>query len=152
MEKALSLAYRFLSFRPRTIVETEKYLKKKSEQYSLTLEEIQATIELLKDQDYLNDLAFIKSFVFSRNALKPKSKRVLEIELKRLGVAQTDIDVFFSTNTSDETQLAQQALQKKMKSLSHITDERKRFIKAISFLQRRGFTFDIAKEAYNKLR
>lgn len=151
MEKALSLAYRFLSFRPRSVGEVEKYLQKKAEKYTITSGEIQATLELLKDQGYLNDLEFIKSFVNSRNSLKPKSKRVLEMELKRLGVSQTDIDTFFSENSTDEAELAQKALQKKVKSLSSIPDKRKRFQKAISFLQRRGFSYDIAKESYNKL-
>lgn len=151
MEKALSLAYRFLSFRPRTIAETEKYLQKKAKQHLFTPGEIEASLELLKDQGYLNDLEFIKSFVSSRNSLKPKSKRVLEMELKRLGVSQIDIDTYFSENVTDESGLAQKALQKKAKSLSLILDEKQRFMKAISFLQRRGFAYDVAKKAYLQL-
>lgn len=151
MEKALSLAYRFLSFRPRTIVEVKKYLQKKSEKYLFTLGEIDAALEILEDQGYLNDLEFIKSFVNSRNILKPKSKRLLEMELKKLGATQSDIDTFFSESPSDDSELAQKALQKKMKSLVLIADEKKRFIKAISFLQRRGFSYDEAKKAYLQL-
>lgn len=151
MEKALSLAYRYLSFRPRTVVEVEKYLQKKALKYLFTPGEIAAALEILKDQGYLNDLEFIKSFVNSRNLLKPKSKRVLEMELKKLGIAQMDIDSFFSDNSTDEDELAQKALKKKMKSLSLIPDEKKRFTKAISFLQRRGFSYDVAKKAYLQL-
>ena len=151
MEKALSLAYRYLSFRPRTVVEIEKYLQKKAIQHSLTPGEIQAAIEILKDQGYLNDLEFIKSFVSSRSSLKPKSKWVLEMELKKLGVSQEDIDTFFSKNLANEDELAQAALKKKMKMLSLIPDKRKRFMKAVSFLQRRGFSFDTAKGAYNEI-
>lgn len=151
MEKALALAYRYLSFRPRTVVEVEKYLQKKAEKYVFTPGEIQAALELLKDQGYLNDLEFIKSFVNSRNSLKPKSRRALEMELKMLGVSQVDINTFFSENTTDESELAHKALQKKIKSLSLIPDERKRFIKATSFLQRRGFSYDVAKKIYNEL-
>lgn len=151
MEKALALAYRFLSFRPRTVIEVEKYLQKKAKQCLLTPGEIQAAIEILKDQEYLNDLGFIRSFVNSRNSLKPKSKRVLEMELKRLGISQTDIDAFFSENPNDETELAQKALKKKVKALLLISDEKKRFMKAVSFLQRRGFSFDVAKQAYLQL-
>ncbi|MCX6732447.1 MAG: regulatory protein RecX, partial [Candidatus Roizmanbacteria bacterium] len=149
MEKALSLAYRFLSFRPRTVVEVERYLQKKAEKYRITTDEINAALELLKDQGYLNDLEFIGSFVNSRNSLKPKSKRVLELELKKLGVSQTDINTFFSKNPTDEIALAQKALKKKVKSLLFIADEKKRFIKAISFLQRRGFSYDVSRETYN---
>lgn len=151
MEKALSLAYRYLSFRPRTVTEVERYLQKKVEKYTITEGEIQAALELLKDQGYLNDLEFIGSFVNSRNSLKPKSRRVLELELKRLGISQTDLDTFFSKNPTNEPDLAVKALRKKIKSLHYISDEKKRFIKAISFLQRRGFSYDIAKEAYLQL-
>jgi regulatory protein len=151
MEKALSLAYRYLSFRPRTVREVEKYLQKKAEKYTLKPGEIQAVIELLKDQGYLNDLEFIKSFVNSRSSLKPKSRRMLEMELKKMGISSGDLNTFFFKNQIDETQLAQKALKKKMKSLLLIKDKKKRFIKAISFLQRRGFSYDIAKEAYLQL-
>lgn len=151
MEKALSLAYRYLSFRPRTVVEVEKYLQKKAKKYTITSGEIQTVLELLKDQGYLNDVEFIKSFVNSRNSLKPKSKRVLEMELKKLGVSQTDLNIFFSEYPTDETALAEKALKKKMKSLLLIADVKKRFVKAISFLERRGFSYDVAKESYNKL-
>jgi len=151
MEKALSLAYHYLSFRPRTVIEVERYLQKKALKYLFTQEEIQAALEILKDQGFLNDLEFIKSYVSSRNSLKPKSERILTLELKKLGVSQADIDVYFSDNAPDEMELAQKALQKKMKSLSLISDGKKRFVKAISFLQRRGFSYDIAKESYNKL-
>lgn len=151
MEKALSLAYRYLAFRPRTVLEVEKYLQKKAEKYSITLNEIQAALELLKDQGYLNDLEFIKSFVNSRNSLKPKSKRVLEMELKKLGVSNADIDTFFSESPPDETALAEKALKKKMKSLVSLSDEKKRYIKAISFLQRRGFSYDVSRQAYLQL-
>ncbi len=101
MEKALSLAYHYLSFRPRTIVEVEKYLQKKALKYLFTPGEIASALELLRDQGYLNDLEFIKSFVNSRNVLKPKSKWVLEMELKKLGVSQMDIDSFFSESPTD---------------------------------------------------
>jgi len=151
MEKAQSLAYRYLSFRPRTIKEVELYLQKKAQKYLFTPGEIQTVIELLKDQGYLNDLEFIQSFVNSRNSLKPKSKRFLEMELRKLGVSQADCEVFFSENSPDEDELAKKALTKKMKSLLQISDERKRFTKAISFLQRRGFSYDIAKQAYLQL-
>lgn len=151
MEKALSFAYRYLSFRPRSIIEVEKYLQKKAPKYLFTPGEIAAALEILKDRGYLNDLEFIKSFVNSRNSLKPKSKKVLEMELRKLGISQMDIDSFFSENSIDEDELAQKALKKKMKSLSLIPEEKKRFIKAISFLQRRGFSYDVAKKVYLQL-
>jgi len=151
MKKALSLAYRYLSFRPRTIAETKKYLTQKAEKYTLSAGEIDAAVELLKDQGYLNDAAFIESFVNSRNLLRPKGKKALEMELRRLGISQEDCDEYFSKKSLDENNLAQTALKKKMKSLLSLSDEKRRYQKALSFLQRRGFSYDVAKQAYLQL-
>ena len=151
MEKALSLAYRYLSFRPRTVVELSRYLQKKAQKYLFTPGEIEGTIEILKNQGYLNDLEFVKSFVSSRNSLKPKSRMMLEMELKRLGVSPLDIDEYFMENPVEEAELALKALKKKIKSLHLISDDKAKFIKAITFLQRRGFSYDVAKKAYLQL-
>lgn len=152
MEKALSIAYRYLAFRPRTVEEVRKKLMSKAEKYLFTPQEIEAVLELLTDQGYLNDLEFIKSFVASRNLLKPKSQRMLTLELRKAGVAQEDIESYFSESPTNEEEYALKALKKKMKSLASIADEKKRFSKAISFLQRRGFPFDVAKRAYLQLK
>ncbi len=151
MEKALSLAYHYLSFRPRTVHEVERYLQKKAEKYTFTFGEILAALEILKDQGFLNDMEFIKSFVSSRSLLKQKGKRMLELELRKLGVSQEDIANYFAEFPVNEDELAQQALKKKLKSLQGIIDGKKRFMKAISFLQRRGFSFETAKTAYLQL-
>lgn len=152
MEKALALAYRYLSFRPRSIKEVEIYLVQKARKYPITPGEIQAAIEILKDQGFLNDTEFIKSFVNARNSLKPKGKRMLILELKKSGVSSEDIDQFFSNNeAADEGTLAVEALKRKMKALAMIADEKVKFTKAVSFLQRRGFSYEIARQAYLQL-
>ncbi len=151
MEKALAVAYRYLALRPRTVEEVRKKLVSKAEKNLYTPYEIDSVLDLLKSQGFLNDLAFIKSFVSSRNLLKPKSRRMLTLELKKVGVSQSDIDIFFSHSALDEEGLALKALSKKMKSLASISDQKKRFMKAISFLQRRGFSYDDAKKAYLQL-
>lgn len=151
MEKALALAYRYLAFRPRSIKEVILHLERKAKKYAFTPDEIQSTIELLKDQGFLNDAEFIKSYVAARNSLKPKSKRVLVLELKKYGVPSTDIEHYFEHAVIDEDALAVQALKRKMKTLRTISDEQTRFAKAVSFLQRRGFSFEIARQAYLQL-
>lgn len=151
MEKALALAYRYLSFRPRSVKEVELYLAQKAKKYPITPGEIQSVIEILKDQGFLNDDEFIRSFINARNSLKPKSQRMLTLELRKSGVSIDDINRFFSTNAPDEGALALQALKQKMKAIRGIEDEKKRFTKAVSFLQRRGFSFEIARQAYLQL-
>lgn len=151
MEKALALAYRYLSFRPRSVKEVELHLERKAKKYGFAPLEIQSTIELLKDQGFLNDAEFITSYVAARNSLKPKSKRMLVLELKKSGVSSADIEHYFESAIIDENALAVQALRRKMKTLRTITDERVRLTKAVSFLQRRGFSYEIARQAYLQL-
>lgn len=151
MEKALALAYRYLSFRPRSVKEVEMYLMQKARKYPITPGEIQATLEILKDQGFLNDIEFIRSFVNARNSLKPKSQRMLVLELKKSGVSSEDIEQFFLKNATDDAALAFQALKRKMKALVMVSDEKIRFTKAVSFLQRRGFSYEIARQAYLQL-
>lgn len=151
MDKALNLAYRYLKFRSRTVEEMRRYLNKKVTGWKLSANEIEKAIAYLIDIQLLDDNTFVKKYVQTRNVIKPKSEYVLKQELKRLGVSEETMNEFFETNKSDQEFLAQQALKQKIKTLEHISDKKKRFQKAIQFLQRRGFTYSQAKQAYSSL-
>ena len=149
MDKALVLAYQFLKFRIRTVWEMQKYLEKKAEKYRLSAQDIKDCIQHLIDDQLLDDSKFVEAYVHTRTAVKPKGTFVLKQELQKLGVDKSIVDSFFDQNPVDEEELAKVTLARKLKSLQSTTDERKRFQKAVSFLQRRGFSFDTAKRAYN---
>ncbi|PIY72210.1 hypothetical protein COY87_02145 [Candidatus Roizmanbacteria bacterium CG_4_10_14_0_8_um_filter_33_9] len=143
--QALNLAYFFLKFRLRTEKEIVKYLERKKNNF--TPEIIEKVVTQLKEQGYVDDEKFIKLFVTQRNKLKPKSAFALSRELQQLGVDRDLIDAFFEQNPEDETNLAFLALQKKQQTFSRL-DPKTRFKKAISFLLRRGFSYEIAKKTY----
>jgi len=75
MDAALS----YLSYRPRTIREMEKYL----DGCNYGEYEIQQVIERLMELNYLNDQDYAKEFIRSRLATKPISKRALREQLLR---------------------------------------------------------------------
>ena len=143
--QALNLAYFFLKFRLRTEKEIVKYLERKKNNF--TPEIIEKVVTQLKEQGYVDDEKFIKLFVTQRNKLKPKSAFALSRELQQLGVDRDLIDAFFEQNPEDETNLTFLALQKKQQTFSRL-DPKTRFKKAISFLLRRGFSYEIAKKTY----
>jgi len=143
--QALNLAYFFLKFRLRTEKEIVKYLERKKNNF--TPEIIEKVVTQLKEQGYVDDEKFIKLFVTQRNKLKPKSAFALSRELQQLGVDRDLIDAFFEQNPEDEKNLAFLALQKKQQTFSRL-DPKTRFKKAISFLLRRGFSYEIAKKTY----
>jgi len=143
--QAVNLAYFFLKFRLRTEKEIVKYLERKKNNF--TPEIIEKVVTQLKEQGYVDDEKFIKLFVTQRNKLKPKSAFALSRELQQLEVDRDLIDAFFEQNPEDETNLAFLALQKKQQTFSRL-DPKTRFKKAISFLLRRGFSYEIAKKTY----
>ena len=148
MDKALVLAYHYLKFRMRTVWEMRRYLTNKAEKYRLAQKDIDDCVQHLIDEQLLDDAKFVEAYVHTRTAVKPKGTFVLKQELHKLGVHKDIIDSFFSHNPVDEEPLARAILARKLKSLTTIPDEKKRFQKAITFLQRRGFSFDLAKKVY----
>lgn len=147
IEKALSLAYFFLKFRARTEREIERYLEKKSLRFHFNANIIQETLKQLKEQGYINDKKFVVMYVKDRTLLKPRSTFLLRRELSHLGISKDLIEEYFSQHEMDESTLALKTLEGRRTSLLR-QDEKSRFKKAISYLLRKGFTYDIAKKAY----
>ncbi len=145
VQKALSLSYFFLKFRPRTEKEVCDYLHKKAEKFKLTEESIQEALQELKEEKYLDDDAFVRWFVDNRLRTKAVSAKVIKLELAKYGVSRDRIAAHFEDVAVDETALAQKALAKKWPVYRYLEKE-KRFQKASGFLARKGFSFDIIKK------
>ena len=87
-EKFYNSALRFLSFRPRSENEVrDNLLEKKAVQ-----EIIEKIILKLKEHNFINDLEFAKHWIESRIRFKPRSSRLIQMELKQKGIAQDLID------------------------------------------------------------
>lgn len=147
IEKAISLCYFFLKFRPRTEVEIIRYLERKSLRFHFSNEIIHATVIQLKQGGFINDEKFVKMYVANRNLLKPRGVFLLKRELSHLGIQKNLIEEYFSQNEMDDLNTALNLL-KRRESLKRL-DEKTRFKKAISYLLRKGFTYDVAKKAYS---
>lgn len=150
IEKILNFAYFYLKFRPRTRQEMLRYLQRKSQRYHFTEEEIQETITGLEKEGQLDDRKFIEMYVHDRTLFKPRSEYLLRRELQKLGIAKDLMDEYFSLHTIDESSLAYDALLRK-KRIIDTQKEDERFKKAVSFLMRKGFSYDISKKAFHKL-
>jgi regulatory protein len=112
--------------------------------------DIQTTISSLKKQGLINDQEFVKLFVNDRLRFKPRSVFLITRELEKLGVSKDIIQEYFEQQTPDEIRIAIDALQKKQNTL-HFTDKKNHFKKAISYLLRKGFSYSIAKQAYESI-
>lgn len=100
--KLFNASLNFLSYRPRSEWEIRHKLKFKTNDQKL----IDSIIEKLKTIGQINDSDFAKWFVDQRNTFRPKGKRAIAMELRRLGVK-----VKVENDISDR-QLAKRALKR----------------------------------------
>lgn len=135
---ALTIALRYLKFRPRSVFEIEQKLKTKK----VSDKEIKNVIRVLKENKLLDDGEFAKMWVRDKNLLKPTGLYLLKLELKKLGIAQTDIEN--ALKEQNEEELADRALEMKYRQ-REIEYEKK-----VAFLQRRGFSTSIIYKILNK--
>lgn len=143
-----NISYRYLSIRNRSEKEMKDYLLKRN----ASPEIIDQVITLLKEQKFLNDVAFARSWIRSRALLKPKGRSVLKMELKQKGVAAEIIETVLtesSEDTPDELTQAKQLIAKRMGKFSG-RPRQEIYNKVGSFLARRGFSWEIAKKAIDE--
>ena len=146
-------ALRFLQFRPRSEKEISDYLIKKLSSTDVGNEIIDAIIQKLKAQRFLNDKEFAGMWVRSRKTLKPKGEWLIRMELKQKGISPEIIDEVFANENNvqkGDLELAVEILERKRKKFEKM-EKHERFNKAGSMLSRRGFSLDIIKEAINSI-
>ncbi|MCB0164377.1 MAG: RecX family transcriptional regulator [Anaerolineae bacterium] len=141
--KAYQRALNYLSFRARSRVEIERYLRDKKYEPDV----IAATIERLDEEGLVDDSAFAESWVENRERLKPKGARALRYELQQKGLNESAIDA--ALEQIDEGELAWRAIEKKVRQWQALDEDGfKR--KALGFLSRRGFDYDVTMETVER--
>lgn len=131
-------ALKYLSRRIRTEKEIVDWLHKKN----ASEEEVSVILKKLKDLKLVNDLEYAGSFIRTRSLLKPRSIRVLRLELKQKGIGKEIIEKALSDNPVDEKQLAKDLVAKNIWRWERF-DEKERSQKIREFLIRKGFFVDI---------
>jgi len=138
--RAYHQALHFLGFRPRSQAEVSKRLKEKEFEAEL----IQNVLDRLVAEGYVNDEAFARFWVENRTRFRPRSARALRYELRQKGVADAVIEG--AVTDLDEEAAAWDALVKQADRWRAL-DEAAFIQKAVGFLARRGFAYNIAKTA-----
>lgn len=139
-DKAYNQALFFLGFRARSRVEIERYLRNKK--YSP--EAISDTLQRLAEGQFLDDTAFAQAWVEDRERFKPRSRQALQYELRQKGVETEAIEE--ALENIDEKALAWRAVENKLRQWQQLPepDFKK---KAMGFLSRRGFGYEVAQGA-----
>jgi regulatory protein len=144
LARGLNLAYRFLSYRPRSEAEMKDRLHRRGFEDS----NIEIIINKLKEQNLLDDTAFAQFWKENRDTFRPRSQRLTRLELKKKGVADEIIKEV--TDDSDDMQSAYQAALHKAQHLPNQDYEvfRRRLGE---YLKRRGFGYTVISQTVKRL-
>ena len=142
---ALAVSLRYLSYRPRTVHEVRQRLSK-----TFAEPTIEAALSYLLKCGFLDDAAFAVQWRNSRERRRPKGRRAIAMELRRLGV---DKEVIESTlEELDETDGARRAALKPATRLVEKGCTHETFRKKIGdLLLRRGFNYGTVIETVEEL-
>lgn len=156
--KLMERMYSLWNVRPRSEKEVRDYLRKLSFKRNVKGQEeisevsVDLLISKLKQKGLLNDEQFAKAWVEARRRNKRLGKIALKGELYQKGIDKEIVDQLMSefVNREDEEKLAEQTLEKKIKSWKSLPYlEQKK--KALEFLTRKGFEYSVAKKVIEKL-
>ncbi|MBC8477033.1 MAG: RecX family transcriptional regulator [Dehalococcoidia bacterium] len=142
--RCFNAATRFLTYRPRSESELRERLYKRG----FSEDGIEAAIARLKDQGFVDDVAFARFWKENRDSFSPRSQWLTGLELKKKGVAADVIDeVVRDTDDGDSAYRA--ALDKAHRlPLSDYEIFRRRLGE---FLKRRGFSYDVISRTVRRL-
>jgi len=143
----LTKALLFLKIRPRSEKEIKENLKKKRAD-DATIEKI---LIVLREKRFVNDEEFAKWWVRQRVVFRPKSSRVIRIELVQKGISKEVIDTALTAEIEDggklnDLELARKIVEKKIGKYKHLP-KYELYQKLGGFLSRRGFDWDTIKRS-----
>ncbi len=159
-EAVLAAAFRFLEARARSVVETRRRLAEAGYRAEL----IEGALDRLREIGLLDDEAFARAWVESRDRARPRGEIALRRELRLRGVASEVVEAALeerraetltsaaafggetdseATRNPDEA-AARRLLERRRHDLERIGDPRKRRQRAYALLARSGFTPDVA--------
>jgi regulatory protein len=142
-QRAFDQAVRFLSYRPRSRAEVERYLHGKR----VAGEVVTDVVERLERANYLDDEAFARFWVENREQFKPRSRRALRYELRQKGM--TDQVIAQVLSDLDDEAAAWRAVEGRLSRWAGLTRDELRQ-KMMGYLSRRGFNYEIINSIFEK--
>ena len=143
-ERAFQQAMLFLSYRARSESEIRQNLRK----HEIPEPVIEQTLERLRQDGLANDGQFARAWVENRSTFRPRSRRMMAMELRQKGLS--DEAVSSAVEALDDEALAYEAAQKKVARYKDL--EWNEFRKKLSdFLARRGFSYSVVAPVVTRL-
>jgi len=143
-ERAFQQAMLFLSYRARSESEIRRNLRK----HEIPEAVIEQTIERLRQDGLANDMEFASAWVENRNTFRPRSRRLLAMELRQKGL--DDEAIRSAVENVDDEASAYEAAQKRAARLKNLewNDFRR---KLSDFLARRGFSYSVVAPVVTRI-
>jgi len=136
LQQAVDRAYNYLTYRPRSREEVRRYLRRKE----TAPEIIDAVLERLGRLELVDDHAFASFWAENREQFSPRGARAIKNELRMKGVEREVVD---------------EVISGRKKALSLVHNPTMDFVtfraRLGSFLQRRGFGYEIATRTVKAL-
>jgi regulatory protein len=135
-ERSFQQAMLFLSYRARSEAEIRQNLRK----HEIPEPVVEHTLERLRQNGLANDKQFARAWVENRSTFRPRSRRMMTMELRQKGLDEEAVTSAIE-NVDDEA-LAYEAAQKRATRFKDL--EWNEFRKKLSdFLARRGFSYSV---------
>ncbi len=156
----LEAAARFLEARSRSVAEVRRRLTSAGYRPDL----VDGAIERMTELGMLDDEAFARAWVESRDRARPRGERAIREELRLKGIDRATMDVVLaerrdgaSASNADgagdeaalgaERDAADRLLAKNARALARVADPRQRRQRAYALLARNGFDPETCREA-----
>ena len=153
-DEVLQAGARFLEARPRSVAEVRRKLTRLGYRPEL----VATTVDRLAELGFLDDDAFARSWVESRDRAKPRGEHALRRELGLKGVDRSLVEGVLLDRREDaltaaasrddrpagaDEAAAERLLEKKLAVLRREADPRRRLQRAYGLLARNGFSPDV---------
>lgn len=141
-ERARAYLVKLFKHRPRSRHEARTRLQQKG----FSREVIQSVLEQATRAGILDDAKFAQLWVEDRLARHPRSRRLLERELRAKGIAPEHIQRAIARAGLDEEAIARRLIVERLPRLRSL-DEATRLRRLVGFLRRRGFSEHVIRQA-----
>jgi len=150
LEVGFQKALNFISYRPRSAQEVQRRLR----DYGYNEEQVEAILERLKQAKLVEDAEFARLWVENRSDFRPRSRRVMRIELLQKGVSEEEIQTALG-DVKEDSALAYQAAIRYARRLRGL--EWREFRERLgAFLVRRGFDYGtlnpVVRQVWDEIR
>lgn len=140
-QKTLDKLLKFAMVRPRSEKEITDYFRRKKVHESLW----ESLLAKLKHFELLDDKKFAKWWVDQRQSFRPKSERILKIELTQKGIVREIIDGVLGETEIDEVKMAKDLLERKSYKWKSL-EPRIAKQKMAQYLTGKGFGWEIISQ------